>query len=590
VVTFVDFPVALTGKEEGFKKYWTSIQTKSWQPCWKLYPIDWNDKYLNEIQETAKPRFTITTWVYVVEPCTKELCSVLQHRSKDFLTPLVSLIPAGRFHVQLHLKDGSAQAFLTRGGIRRNTWNQVILTFNDTVAMVTVRYGQKLENEEHFEFNDFPKGSYFIDDSDGYWVIGGTNGFTSFKGFLGPTTLFRQRALSALEVPLLPSNHVIFSLDLENYFDRCSNVVNGLAMKIEELAIDKRINESLDHLETESCQATYVTYYDLYYNHGNHGNNDARICDVTFSGETPEADAIVVELLKNDNITITTAGEKMFDIATKLLQHNVHNAPLVLNLLRISSCTSYTKALFTTGIMYATGLGVQQDLNKAWQFLLVGAMLDHPLSQMSLGYRFLIGGDGFQKHCDLAAGYYKMAAFTTDKVIQEHQLVHTHSEAVRLDDYDEVASHKGKDSDIFQWLAHQALQGIGDAQGLLGDMYWYGKKGFDRDLNEALKFYKMNAELGKPEGLFNLGISKLKGQGIEKNETEAFELISMAAEKDFPPALNALGFIEINFRSNYSGAVMYFKRAADKGDRDGLNNLGIAIDSGWGGGDVAPDK
>lgn len=41
-------------------------------------------------------------------------------------------------------------------------------------------------------------------------------------------------------------------------------------------------------------------------------------------------------------------------------------------------------------------------------------------------------------------------------------------------------------------------------------MYWYGKKGFDRDLNEALKFYKMNADLGKPEGLFNLGISKLK--------------------------------------------------------------------------------
>lgn len=40
----------------------------------------------------------------------------------------------------------------------------------------------------------------------------------------------------------------------------------------------------------------------------------------------------------------------------------------------------------------------------------------------------------------------------------------THSEAVRLDDYDELAKHKGQDSDIFQWLAHQALQGIGDAQ------------------------------------------------------------------------------------------------------------------------------
>jgi len=47
--------------------------------------------------------------------------------------------------------------------------------------------------------------------------------------------------------------------------------------------------------------------------------------------------------------------------------------------------------------------------------------------------------------------------------------------------------------------------------------------------------------------------------------------------------LNALGFIEVNFRSNHSGAVVYFKRAADKGDRDGLNNLGIAMANGWDG-------
>lgn len=34
-------------------------------------------------------------------------------------------------------------------------------------------------------------------------------------------------------------------------------------------------------------------------------------------------------------------------------------------------------------------------------------------------------------------------------------------------------------------------------------------------------------------------------------------------------------------RQNYSGAAAYFKRAADKGDRDGLTNLAVSYDNGW---------
>lgn len=40
----------------------------------------------------------------------------------------------------------------------------------------------------------------------------------------------------------------------------------------------------------------------------------------------------------------------------------------------------------------------------------------------------------------------------------------THSEAVRLDDYDELAKHKGNESDVFQWLTHQAWHGLSNAQ------------------------------------------------------------------------------------------------------------------------------
>ena len=59
--------------------------------------------------------------------------------------------------------------------------------------------------------------------------------------------------------------------------------------------------------------------------------------------------------------------------------------------------------------------------------------------------------------------------------------------------------------------------------------------------------------------------------------------------QDFAPAYNALGFYEVNMRSNYSGGVTYFQLSAAKGNRDGLFNMGIATDNGWIPG-VAQDK
>ena len=47
-------------------------------------------------------------------------------------------------------------------------------------------------------------------------------------------------------------------------------------------------------------------------------------------------------------------------------------------------------------------------------------------------------------------------------------------------------------------------------QSLLAEMYYYGKRGLQRDLDRAVKYYQMGADNGDPEGLYNLGISMLK--------------------------------------------------------------------------------
>ena len=56
-------------------------------------------------------------------------------------------------------------------------------------------------------------------------------------------------------------------------------------------------------------------------------------------------------------------------------------------------------------------------------------------------------------------------------------------------------------------------------------MYYYGKRGLQRDLNRAVKYYQMGADKGDPEGLYNLGISMLKVRN--KNE---MRMASMAIQ------------------------------------------------------------
>lgn len=45
-------------------------------------------------------------------------------------------------------------------------------------------------------------------------------------------------------------------------------------------------------------------------------------------------------------------------------------------------------------------------------------------------------------------------------------------------------------------------------------MYYFGKRNLQRDLDRAVKYYEMGAENKDPEGLYNLGISKLRVRNI----------------------------------------------------------------------------
>ena len=41
-------------------------------------------------------RFTISTWIFIFEPCLDGLCGILNHRSTSLLTPLLSITSSGK--------------------------------------------------------------------------------------------------------------------------------------------------------------------------------------------------------------------------------------------------------------------------------------------------------------------------------------------------------------------------------------------------------------------------------------------------------------------------------------------------------------
>lgn len=558
IIDLITFPVALTGKETGVKR--------------TLPPLAWPREELAEEHNRAKPRFTISTWIFMMEPCVNGLCGILNHRSTELLTPLLSITSTGHLHVQVQYSADTGHAFVISNNLPLKKWIQIVMSVDDTTFYITTRQynGPVFDKEENALHNHFPRGSFQFKDTEGYWVLGGSEGSRTFKGFIGHTRIYRRHLLFPNQVFLPSQGHVMFRMALMDDSVKCSERI----MTLREATLEKM---QMASEQNEHCVAGRRSLLDLTTLH----NSTVRQCDVPLSGETPDVDEIVQQAISHDHNNMISVANSLYQLANEKLENDVRKTPNVLSILRVASCMGHSKSQYAAGIMNLIGLGVPQDITQGWKYLLLGAANDNALCQMALAYRHLIGADGLRQDCDVAIGYYKAAALTSDKLLQQHQDVNTHAEAVRLDDYDELAKHKIDESDLFQWLTHQTWYSLTDAQSLLADLYYYGKRNLQRDLDRAVKYYQMGADKGDPEGLYNLGISMLRGDGIEQNETEAIKLIHLSAEQGFPPALNALGFYEGNMRQNHSGAAVYFRRAANKGDRDGLSNLAVSYDNGW---------
>ncbi|EJK53661.1 hypothetical protein THAOC_26854, partial [Thalassiosira oceanica] len=100
---------------------------------------------------------------------------------------------------------------------------------------------------------------------------------------------------------------------------------------------------------------------------------------------------------------------------------------------------------------------------------------------------------------------------------------------------------------------------------LLGQKYYHGNLGLQKDVRRAAELWTEAAELGSNQAFFELGLAYQRGEGVEQNEKKAVHFYTKAAKQGHVLSRNNLGCIE-GVRGNHNRAVRHWLISAKMGD------------------------
>ncbi|KAJ3097081.1 hypothetical protein HDU97_005289 [Phlyctochytrium planicorne] len=137
----------------------------------------------------------------------------------------------------------------------------------------------------------------------------------------------------------------------------------------------------------------------------------------------------------------------------------------------------------------------------------------------------------------------------------------------------------------FESHRRDAERGNADSQNWVGLQYLHGKSGVDLNLETAVKWFKLAANQGHPDGQNNLAHQFANGEGVAKDYSEAFKWYLKSAEQGYADAQCNLA---VCYKEGYGVAVDYikavewFKKSADQGNAAAQNGLAYSLEHGHG--------
>ena len=104
---------------------------------------------------------------------------------------------------------------------------------------------------------------------------------------------------------------------------------------------------------------------------------------------------------------------------------------------------------------------------------------------------------------------------------------------------------------------------------LLGEKYYQGGLGLQKDIQKGVELWTQAAELGSIDTLHHLGIAYCNGVGVEKDMAKAAEFFAKAAMQGLVESRFKLGSIERQ-KGSFDRAVRHFLISAKMGHKDSV--------------------
>ncbi|XP_069059834.1 protein sel-1 homolog 3-like [Pleurodeles waltl] len=539
--------------------------------------------YNNHVLETMRKsittsvRCTFTTWMYIMRHCSLEYCGVLYHLDlqNNYVSPAVLLMNTGVLHVQVMLRSGKPSAFKTYFTIPLHHWCWLKLDLDGVTSSITVACGQGKTYTMLYRFAE----DIFLDDTDGYFFLGGSPLVLGIQAFYGPSFFYRTHNRPEFKVSEFALPDLIASLDLPRWFDKCRRFKDECMAKMQTFLLQARYQ-----WQQESCNDVYKEYI-MQYNKVYPGPQ-SRVWEAPYRRQR----ATVFKLLnmmvmkRGDwKLNLESLGRALHRSFEKQVTTHLGMAHLkgLLPLLLQAGCLGFHHSFFLASVLFQTGLGVTVDTTKALRFSLIAAQAGERLSLMRLGHKHHLGADGFPVDYDLSYGYYSNIAQQTMEDRLSPNRDQAYVESIRLIDDDVLKQQTKENEDLFLWLRYQARQGVSAAHHAVSRMLFWGQQGISSNLKAAVKFYERGAtKLKDPVLMYDYGVVLLRGQGVKQDIPKALTFIKESAEKDFVPAINSLGWYYEQFENDDARAVEFWHKADNLGDKEAPFNLGILYSQG----------
>ncbi|EJK58888.1 hypothetical protein THAOC_20953 [Thalassiosira oceanica] len=137
----------------------------------------------------------------------------------------------------------------------------------------------------------------------------------------------------------------------------------------------------------------------------------------------------------------------------------------------------------------------------------------------------------------------------------------------------------GNVADALARIQTRVLKKDPDAINFLGQKYYHGGLGLQKDMRKAVELFTEAAELGSTEALFDLGNAYREGDGVQQDKAKAVEFFAKAAMQGHAESRFNLGWFE-GKKGNHDRAVRHWLISAKMGDERSLETIKEAFKAG----------